>query len=509
VATTPTIVDVDGDRRPDVVVALQDTAFGSQGSPVYGFISAFSSRGNRREGGAVLPGYPITATAVAQGYGTAQDFITEGIQTPAAYVEDGVPRLVANAGLSFSQTYDLRRRSARPAEPARLGQEGPVNPPSPLVHFSASPSVGRLGGRPEVMAVQGSSAAGDIAAAVATTPGLGIRVRSAHQAWNASTGALADRFTRPIQGLAFVSAPAIADVSGDGRADSVLAADSGAIHAFDGVTGEPVDGWPKWSGGWSLWTPAVGDLDGDGRVEVVAGVREGYLRAWRTPGRVEANDQAWHWHQNDRATGLLGEDTRPPSAVRDLRVQRRATSDVVSFAAPGDDWLAGRARTIEVYRSRRPFASREVGGATLVRRVRADASGATMRLQLARPRTGRRIRSWSYTARAVDDAGNIGPLPARDGASACLSRRVFTIRVREPRGRARVRRATVVVDGRRVRTRRTRGGRLVARVDLRRRPPGAFRVRIVARTTRGRTVRETRTYRTCERRRPSRRPGRR
>ena len=82
----------------------------------------------------------------------------------------------------------------------------------------------------------------------------------------------------------------------------------------------------------------------------------------------------------------------------------------------------------------------------------------------------------------------------------CASRRRFRIRVPEPRGRERVRSARVTVAGRRVRVTRRRG-RHVAIVDLRGRPRQVVRVRIVARTTRGRIVRTTRAYRTCTRRR--------
>ena len=81
----------------------------------------------------------------------------------------------------------------------------------------------------------------------------------------------------------------------------------------------------------------------------------------------------------------------------------------------------------------------------------------------------------------------------------CASRRRFTVRVREPRGRERVRSARVTVGGRRVRVVRRRG-RFFAAVDLRGRPREVVRVLVVARTTRGRVVRETRAYRTCTRR---------
>jgi hypothetical protein len=96
-------------------------------------------------------------------------------------------------------------------------------------------------------------------------------------------------------------------------------------------------------------------------------------------------------------------------------------------------------------------------------------------------------------------AGELG-LPGAGSGRTCTSRRSFLIRLREPRGsRERLRSARVVVRGRRVRVRRA-GGRLVARIDLRGARAGRTVVRVVARTTQGRTLREARTYRTCGRR---------
>lgn len=81
---------------------------------------------------------------------------------------------------------------------------------------------------------------------------------------------------------------------------------------------------------------------------------------------------------------------------------------------------------------------------------------------------------------------------ARTPRATCRSRRRFTITLR---GRH-LRSAVVRVDGRRARVRR-RGKRLVATVDLRGRSRQIVRVRVVARTRGGRTIRDVRAYRTC------------
>jgi ABC-2 type transport system ATP-binding protein len=90
--------------------------------------------------------------------------------------------------------------------------------------------------------------------------------------------------------------------------------------------------------------------------------------------------------------------------------------------------------------------------------------------------------------------GGGGTLP---GSRRCASRRRFVIRLHEPaRGRLKLKGTRVTVAGRRVRVYR-KGGRVRAVVDLRGKVPQRVRVRVVAHTTRGRVLRDSRVYRTC------------
>ena len=88
-------------------------------------------------------------------------------------------------------------------------------------------------------------------------------------------------------------------------------------------------------------------------------------------------------------------------------------------------------------------------------------------------------------------AARVIQLPA---ARQCVSRRNFRIRLRTPKG-VKLASARVWVKGKLVQT--VKGKRLTAPVDLRGLPNGRFAVKIEVKLTDGRTVRSTRTYRTC------------
>lgn len=81
----------------------------------------------------------------------------------------------------------------------------------------------------------------------------------------------------PYQYWLNVTAPAVADVDGDGHLDVGAQSEPGV--AFFDRFGRPLPGWPYlWSTTQNIpWSaPAVGDLDGDGENEVVVGTNDQY-----------------------------------------------------------------------------------------------------------------------------------------------------------------------------------------------------------------------------------------
>lgn len=110
------------------------------------------------------------------------------------------------------------------------------------------------------------------------------------------------------------------------------------------------------------------------------------------------------------------------------------------------------------------------------------------------------------TARITPTKGKARTVPMRSFTTCdlgkCVSRRAFRIRVKKVKGGDEVVSAAVLVNGRTVTV--VRGRRLTAPVKLTGLPEGRFTVQVTATTRSGRTVRDTRAYRTCvpKRKRP-------
>lgn len=489
----PTVADLDGDGKPELVQRSQyfDIVAPDLDPAGFGFLHAYHANGT------AVRGFPRRLPALVVFYNSAQEFITEGANVPATADVDGdgddeigtsaifSPATLIDGDGSTKAIYGVSPGGSLAAlnDPAALLAGGKI-PDDTQVSFTTSGAFGRVGGGSLTYAQPGSGAA-SVAGALLVN-GSGQPIINSMRAFDATSGAPRPGFPAESQGLDFLGAPLVADVTGDGKAELLEGGDSSAMHGF-GADGKQVADFPKWTTGWVLYAPAVGDVDGDGRNEIAALTREGYLFVWNTKGRSAGDDEWWSFRHDERNTGHYGTDTRPPAGVRGAKAGRES----ISFRASGDDWLAGTAKAY-VVQSR---------GRELARATPSGASGTIEHIDVP-GLAGRRV-----TVRAVDDAGNIGPgvrvgrgAPAR----ACLSRRRFVVQVPTRVNTKRVVSARVTATGASVSVRR-RGGRFVATVHLRRRTRGTVRVTIVVRTAgRQRPVTLVREYRSCAPLRPTR-----
>ncbi len=139
-------------------------------------------------------------------------------------------------------------------------------------------------------------------------------------AWSGKDGTVMPGWPRQMEDLQFLVAPAVADVSGDGKPEAIFGSAGYLLYAWDG-TGQLASGFPKFTGNWLLGSPAVGDIDGDGYIEVVASTREGKLFAWHTEGHADQKIQWAGIHHDAQNTSNwnhpLPSQEGPPAVVEE------------------------------------------------------------------------------------------------------------------------------------------------------------------------------------------------
>jgi hypothetical protein len=405
--------DIDGDGKPEILVRSQFTDIqdgGIQPNP-YSHVLAYHTNGK------LVSGFPIDAPGLIGYYGSAQEFITEGVSIPvlADVNGDGADEIAFAPGIfsppilysgsgSAMTTYgpvpgattnllqgNIDLATALDVMSGNLPQDAPVN-------FTGAGVFGRFGNGGLVFA-EPSSGGASVAASLLFA-GSGANINNYESAYQAASGATVPGFPTKLQGLDFLGSPVIADVTGDGKPEILNAADSSALQAFT-AGGAEAPGFPKFTTGWIVFAPSVGDIDSNGRSDVVALTREGYLFAWKTNGTAAGNQEWWRPGHDELNTDQYGLDSRPPGAIRKVRVRHHGR--LLRFKAPGDDWYSGRVARFRISykvdcRKVRDCPGRPKGS------VKAKASGGR-RQTLHLPPGIRRVR-----IQAVDDAGNVSPV---------------------------------------------------------------------------------------------------
>jgi len=367
---TPTVAWLNGknpgagpggaDTPPDIVERSQYSQITGSGIQPLPFSEVFAYGPN----GALLPGWPATVPGLVEYYGSAQDAITEGSNSPVAadvtgngtdVVADspvwtppveisGNGAVVGSYGNTGAAATSLLSTQASAGGSAIRCQSSP--PPDVPISFTSSGAFGNVGGS----LVYAQSQIGSATFGCLQYPGAGLALSDYESAYPANAaantpGAQLPGFPGPRQGLGFLSSPTIADVTGSGQASVIEGGDSSAITAVT-ASGAEAPGFPKFTTGWDLYAPAAGDLLSNGHTDLVATTREGYLYAWATPGKATADNQWWSGRHDEYNSGNYGVDSRPPGALRSP--QWDPSTATATFTAPGDNWYDGEVARYQV-----------------------------------------------------------------------------------------------------------------------------------------------------------------
>jgi len=284
IASSPAIGDIDGDGRNEVVIGDGET-YGSTAR-------VYALRGD----GSYQKGWPVILDAVAP---NSIPVVGQGVPESPVLADVNHDGAMEVAISGFTSGFHLLTGHGKELPGGATGQGGvffsgafganrdPHVTTQDSVATVANLAFGDLNrdGHPDL--VSGSTDTRLFGAAIYA----GKRQEFQHlvSAWSTHTGQYLPAFPRLVEDWMFLTAPALADVSGDGKPEILIGNGAGLVHAF-GANGREPDGWPKFVGQWVQASMAAGDIDGDGKIDVAVATRQGFVFVFRTAGRPAGSD---------------------------------------------------------------------------------------------------------------------------------------------------------------------------------------------------------------------------
>jgi hypothetical protein len=228
--------------------------------------------------------------------------------------------------------------------------------------------------------------------------GLNMPYNHVVSSWDPKTGKFLDAFPRAIDDLMW-SDMAVADVSGDGKAEVLAGSGLYLVHAFN-QSGLDAAGFPKVAAGWVMQPPAVGDIDGDGLNEVAVVTREGFVHVWDTKG-VYIKTPVWLTNGHDNfMTSNSRTDAIAPAVVTSVD----KADGGIQFRCPGSDGWHGKAQEVKIYGHNEPIDVENFKNAEMLMSMVPVEGGTLVKANVN--------SSFSnYAVVATDKAGNMSQLP--------------------------------------------------------------------------------------------------
>jgi Subtilase family len=225
-------------------------------------------------------------------------------------------------------------------------------------------------------------------------------------AWNPQlpTGQFLPGYPAAVNDLQFLTGPVVGDVLSRGGEEVIGGTSSLDLEAFgkNGAAASPA--WPKLTGDWIAATPTLGsfgtlDTVSSARKDVVSITRSGTLSVYGTPARACSPSSSPRFHHDMANSGDYTRDAVPPGVPMRGRIRRSR----LTFIAPGNDLLCGRAARYQLVTSRGRLTAQQFPSAKHLAVALAPApAGSAQHLTLPRG-------VLAYVAiRAVDGDGNVG-----------------------------------------------------------------------------------------------------
>lgn len=292
IINTPAIGDVDGDGAIDIGIGTNEAVDDGKASISYIYDAT---------SGTLLPGWPLVEYGLVNTAGLLP-IVGEGHPASLAFAElDGKAGLEVASPIMLGTSPLLTATGTQYLDisyvSSEFGAGTNTNQPS-FVQMNTNPIFGDMTGDGTPDYVVGGTGALYLITLAAYTVG---EFQHPVGAWDGVTGKALPGWPRQIEDLQFLVSPAMADISGDGQAETILGSAGSMLHAWDSDGNEP-EGWPKFTGNWILGSPALGDIDGDGYLEVVVATREGWLWAWHTQGHADQHLQWASMHHDPQNT---------------------------------------------------------------------------------------------------------------------------------------------------------------------------------------------------------------
>jgi hypothetical protein len=284
IIATPAIGDIDGDGKPEIAIGTSEV-FGAEGSQ--NEAAAYVLEG---ETGQIASGWPVSLYGLTV---AVLPVVGRGVVTNALLADldyDGTLEIsfdtISTQGLFFNHDGTSYRKMNNQA----FGP-GSNTSDSPGYILMNNGAIGNMDGEGGLDFVKGT-AGFDFAIAFA---GGGTRKPFDHHlsGWDTDSGRMLDGFPRKIDDWMFFNTPSIVDLDNDADPEAIIGSGGYLVRAWN-WKGEQPDGWPKQTGGWIIASAAVGDFDGDRKFDLAVPTRDGWLFAWKTPGK--AGESVYEWN---------------------------------------------------------------------------------------------------------------------------------------------------------------------------------------------------------------------